>query len=321
MTLSKEMFLELATQFEGSNMKFETICHSDWSMRSSKRWMCRAHFDGSDWRVRAPEPVGNTRNFFERVAGQDRTIFGFDFPIGLPAKYAGKAGFADFRSVLNVLSGPDWESWFSVCESAEEISERRPFYPFRPGGTRQAHLIDAHQVAHMNDLKRSCERLSNACSMFWTLGGNQVGKGMITGWQEVILPSRQNTTLWPFDGGLSDLAEAGKNVVCETYPGAAYGLLDLDMRGRSKRCQADRKAVAVDIRNWRTNRPVRFEMALEDQLADGFGSSGDGEDPFDAVVGLMKMIDVVLGELDEMPITPEPTRQIEGWILGLGGGS
>lgn len=45
------------------------------------------------------------------------------------------------------------------------------------------------------------------------------------------------------------------------------------------------------------------------------GAGKDGEDRFDAVVGLLGMLDVVLG--NRRPGEPEDdTTRIEGWILG-----
>jgi hypothetical protein len=42
---------------------------------------------------------------------------------------------------------------------------------------------------------------------FWTLGGNQVGKGALSGWKEFLRPARELTTvhIWPFDGSFEEL--------------------------------------------------------------------------------------------------------------------
>ena len=48
---------------------------------------------------------------------------------------------------------------------------------------------------------------------------------------------------------------------------------------------------------------------------DGFGGGADGEDRFDAVVGLWGMLDVALG--NRAPGEPDDkTTWVEGWILG-----
>ena len=46
-----------------------------------------------------------------------------------------------------------------------------------------------------------------------------------------------------------------------------------------------------------------------------FGARNDGEDRFDAVVGLLGMLDVVLGNLPSGEPEDDTTR-VEGWILG-----
>jgi hypothetical protein len=73
-----------------------------------------------------------------------------------------------------------WADFFTVSRIAAEISIHRPFYPFRPGGTQQAHVLKALGLQHIDDLRRQCERKQDgrraACALFWTLGANQVGK-------------------------------------------------------------------------------------------------------------------------------------------------
>jgi hypothetical protein len=42
---------------------------------------------------------------------------------------------------------------------------------------------------------------------YWTLGGNQVGKAAIDGWQNVVRPALAlGASLWPFDGSLENLS-------------------------------------------------------------------------------------------------------------------
>jgi len=52
------------------------------------------------------------------------------------------------------------------------------------------------------------------------------------------------------------------------------------------------------------------------QLEDGFGPSSSGEDAFDAMVGLLGMLEVVdLRRAEAPPLTKE-AQLWEGWILG-----
>jgi len=56
--------------------------------------------------------------------------------------------------------------------------------------------------------------------------------------------------------------------------------------------------------------------ALRAELRQGFGASADGEDRFDAVVGLFGMLNVVLGRRPPGDATDDTSSKIEGWILG-----
>ena len=162
---------------------------------------------------------------------------GFDFPIGVPEPYASAAGIEEFKSLLFALGTGAWEDFFTVSRIAAEISVHRPFYPFRPGGTKQAHVLKALGLQHIDDLRRRCERKQSgrraACALFWTLGANQVGKGAIVGWRDVLAPALRddkNVALWPFDGRLDELLRPGKIVIAETYPAECSLLVFLPSR-------------------------------------------------------------------------------------------
>ena len=211
-------------------------------------------------------------------------------------------------------------------DSANEIALDRPFYPYAPGGKSQQHLIDALNVNNINALRRQCE-LPNpprgaACPLFWTLGGNQVGKGAISGWQEVLVPAlaldRLPVMLWPFAGELQELTAQPGVVIAETYPGETYGHLGMPRNGWSKRQQAGRQQRAQEINQWCAARQdaVVFSPVAQHAVDDGFGPGAAGEDAFDAIVGLCGMLDVVLGHLPEGAPNVPQVRNIEGWILG-----
>ena len=156
--------------------------------------------------------------------------------------------------------------------------------------------------------------------MFWLIGPKQVGRAAITGWQDLLAPAMSSDSppsIWPFDGRLTELLARPGVIVAETYPAEVYRHLDLGIggNGRSKRCRADRAADAGALAAWaRTNR-VRLTHPLHTEIVDGFGGGSDGEDRFDAVVGLFGMLDVVLGNRPSGEPDDE-TMQIEGWILG-----
>ena len=66
------------------------------------------------------------------------------------------------------------------------------------------------------------------------------------------------------------------------------------------------------------SRTLDATPALTRAIESGFGESADGEDRFDAVVGLLAMLDIVQsGTATEMP-PDERICRIEGWILGRG---
>ena len=160
----------------------QLIVHADWSANLEKRWLVLATFDGTTYLVDKPEPVGPVDTLVRRLiekAGGGQVILGFDFPIGLPLSYAQKANIRSFPEILSEFGRGKWARFYDVAKTAAEISLRRPFYPFRPGGTKQAHLLEGLRMATMTDLLRECERphpqRGSACPLFWTLGGKQVG--------------------------------------------------------------------------------------------------------------------------------------------------
>ncbi|MBB3133648.1 hypothetical protein FHS26_001361 [Rhizobium pisi] len=202
-------------------MSVAVIAHCDWSIDRKKRWMCVAVRQATKWILSAPEPVGETNDLIPRLRSCAETdaalLMGFDFPIGLPAAYGKALGLANFRSALRAFGGERFARWFDVAEHRNDIAIDRPFYPMRPGGTQRRHLFDALGVGSGRELLRRCERATadrgDACMLFWTLGGNQVGKAAISGWREIIIPNVSELVLWPFDGSLADLTKPGATVV------------------------------------------------------------------------------------------------------------
>jgi hypothetical protein len=119
-----------------------------------------------------------------------------------------------------------------------------------------------------------------ACALFWTLGGNQVGKAAISGWKEIISPARRlGAKLWPFEGSLEVLAKTSGLVLAETYPAEAYGHMGLRFAtGQSKRRQNDRATFATSILGWAHSKNVLLAPELVSLIEDGFGAMAVGED-------------------------------------------
>jgi hypothetical protein len=306
---------------------FDLLFHADWSVAAKKRWMAVAEQRTTGWVVEAPELVGPTGSLLDRAfsaASEGRRVLvGFDFPIGVPAAYGNLTELGNFRNLLNALGQGAWSRFFEVAKTPDEISVGRPFYPAASTkGVLRNDLVAALGVAGFDDLLRVCERRTahrqSACSLFWTLGGNQVGKGALSGWREIILPALQRgALLWPFDGALLKLAGSPGVVLAETYPAEAYRMVDARFcPGESKTRQNHRKTKSDPVLAWAERREIVFSADASAALASGYGSGKDGEDRFDATMGLLKMIEVVENRRPEQTEQPTGTSHWEGWILG-----
>jgi hypothetical protein len=292
----------------------DVVFHADWSKDARKRWAAKAVRRDGRYVVSRTEPVPDPHSLIRTLRGaEDRSVFaGFDFPIGVPRSWAERAGVRSFRNLLSGLGQGEWRDFFSVAERVEEIALRRPFFPTRPGGRRQAQLLKGLGFSSMDELLRRCERKQQgrraACVLFWTLGGNQVGKAAIAGWQDVLMPALSEVALWPFDGSLSDLVGRGV-VVAETYPGEVYRHLHVSGR---KSVREDRARNASALIRSAIRLEIEVEPELEMEIAHGFGT----DDQFDAFVGLLGMIDVIRGRPSGEPRDDDAVVTVEGWILG-----
>nr|WP_298374986.1 DUF429 domain-containing protein [uncultured Halomonas sp.] len=312
-----------------TGLAFNRLLHADWSRTPGKRWVTEARWDDAKqrWQVSASHRVGNIDAWLKTFLDDESstTLVGFDFPLGVPASWAHQVGIDDFGGFLDQLAAGQWPDFFRVAQTPQDIVLARPFYPNRScRGMRQTELTNALGVAEFDDLRRECERRTPGrlpCPLFWTLGANQVGKAAIAGWREVIIPTRVQAcmcgaALWPFDGDLAFLAARSRCVLCETWPTLATHLLGVGMgAGQSKRRQADRiqkgRQLLADTQS------VIWDSAAKKQLTDGFGTSASGEDPFDALLGLLMMIEIADGRLAAAPNLTSSQRNLEGWILGL----
>ncbi len=301
------------------------VVHADWSKHAFKRWMTVIRPEDGQWRVAAPEPVGNTATLLDRLrarAGDAAVAFGIDCPLGLPRAYAAlharAADFPEFLRKLNARSG-----FTDVARTLDEVSAARPFYPARgtAGMTRLSHAL-ALGMADARGLCRACdmatvERPAGA-PLFWTLGANQSGKAAIAAWQELIGPALRGAApprLWPFEGGLHALLRPGAVVIAETYPAEAMRHLDVARVG-SKRRRADRVACAPALRAAIARLGGVADAAAAETITDGFGNDAAGEDRMDCLLGALCVLGVVSGaRADWVPEDPWVTTW-EGWLLG-----
>ncbi len=171
-------------------------------------------------------------------------------------------------------------------------------------------------------LRRRCEGI-DAETLFWTLGGKQVGKGALAGWQLLAAAGNREPgiALWPFAGPLPGLLDrGGRIVVAETYPREYYKHVRLPgtrVTRWSKRRRADRLAWIPGLLRWAASLSVTWHGGLLGRAEEGFSDGASGEDEFDAVVGLLAMISVVTGAVPSGEPRDDPAiSSIEGWILG-----
>jgi len=263
------------------------------------------------------------RDLLDR-ASEPSTLIGFDFPIGLPEKYALIAEVSSFPAALSAFGTGPWASFFAPAETRAEIAVGRPFYPHTPGGTSRRHIVEALGLSDTIDLYRACEIANGrrACPLFWTLGGNQVGKAALAGWKDFLQPAREviGVGLWPFDGSLESLMARGRAVVVETYPGDVYRYVGATLPRvdglRGKRHQPSRAASAVTLLNHLREERLEISKDLLEQIRDGFGTDRLGEDKFDAVIGVLGMLAVLRERRPQGAPTSPTVQTVEGWILG-----
>lgn len=302
------------------------VAHADWGTDEKKRWVAKAGLNSAGRYVAsAPTTVGDldafVPNLRKEVGETGCALLGFDFPIGVSAFYAHKARICSFKQLLPQLGRGEWAGFYRVCDEAEEISLRRPFYPNGGYNRRrtQADLFYALGAASMEPLFRRCERggkgTKRGCCLFWTLGGNQVGKAAICGWRDVLGPALRAecpVSIWPFDGSLESLLMRGSIVVAETYPAECYSWFSDKPLGK-KSDEQNRQRFGESLLRW-ADENIVVEDGLRKEILGGFPHGQD--DAFDAIVGLFGMLKVCLGQHSPGMPNERVIRDIEGWILG-----
>jgi hypothetical protein len=307
-----------------------SVGHADWGKAAAKCVVSTAELHGGVYRARPPAVVGRTGGLIERMGLRgDRgkgVLLGFDFPIGVPRAYARLAGFDNFADWFRAL---DLDSeFFEVAAELSQVSRDRPFFPTRisqktPGVKALFHTalgLSDSEVLRRTD-RAHCRR-GAASEMFWALGAQAVGNATLAGWKQALCPALaepgRTYSIWPFDGRLTDLLERSDAVIVETYPREAYGQLGLRIGspGTAKTRQSDRRADALQILQRCAENAVLPDDELTGQVLDGFGSTAAGEDLFDAVVGLIGMIQTLRRAPEpDLPNALE-VRQLEGWMFG-----
>ena len=308
----------------------DQIAHADWSVNPKRRWLVRIERRTDSWHVHAPELVGDLSTLLGRTAAPARggnSLLGLDLPIGAPRFWAEKAQVEEFLPFLKAIGQSPWEDFYNPALTTAEIGPNRPFYPARPGGTKQAHLVQGLGASSMDDLCRrvdfNAEGKRAATPLFWTLGAAQVGKAALSFWREVLQPALlapSPPAVWPFDGTLSDLTSQNSMTICETYPAEVYEWFGLDVRlaGKAKTNQQHRAEDADALLAAGLKLGALFQPEAQTVIKQGFPM---GDDAFDAMAGALGMLQVVQGI--RAPGTPDDPKvhEVEGWILGRRAGA
>jgi hypothetical protein len=304
------------------------IAHADWSANPEKRHVAVAEMTPEGhYRVMSLDPAqapdvmrGDLRiglNVAELGAGQ--LWAGFDFPIGFPRGYAEQAGITCFPDFLPLIGHEPWDRFADVVASADEICLHRPFYPVQPGGdARPCDLYDGLGLTHQQ-VRRRCDG-NDSETMFWTRGNKHVGAATLAGWTYLSAVPAGRISFWPFHGPLTTLLNGDDDTVVasETYPREFYQYFRTSFNGKgSKRKREDRLNWMADLLRWADALGVTWQEEISQRVADGFSAGTEGEDEFDATVGLLGMISVITGAMESgEPTDDSAVTSVEGWILG-----
>jgi hypothetical protein len=279
------------------------------------------------WTVHAIEPVGMLNQFRQALSTHGKTDalwLGLDMPIGFLGRWYDGANVQGFKTLLGLLETDEWQNFFEVCQVPEDIRFRRPFYPKTSGAkgsVKRDHLLTALGLSDFNALHRKCEFPTSArtaaCPSFWTLGANQVGKGMLHGLRNLIIPGhRDGFNIWPFSGDLTTCSHKPGVTLIETYPGEIYGWLS-DTSELTKSNQNSRAKFLHKLRHDAHANGIEISPAVWADIKDGFGPDYGKDDAFDALIGVMGLIEIAEGRRPEnLPNTPSVLNR-EGWIVGL----
>ncbi|MDG4718883.1 MULTISPECIES: methyltransferase type 12 [Thalassospira] len=304
------------------------IWHADWSISVKARWVAKSRRKAGGWQIHAIEPVGMLNQFRQSLAdhGRNKSIWlGLDMPIGFAGYWYDGANIQNFKSLLKNIFSRDMEDFPYVCETPDQITYHRPFYPKSSGtkgSVKRDHLVKALGLSSFDELHRRCERATDdraaACPSFWTLGANQVGKGMLHGLEHLIIPgARDGFNIWPFDGDLAACCQHPGVTLMETYPGEVYGWLGISELTKSN--QQSRANAVASLINYAARNSVEISPAVIADIQSGFGPEQGKDDAFDALVGVLGLIQIADGKRPEHLPDDRVIREREGWIIGMDG--
>lgn len=228
----------------------------------------------------------------EKVLGSDGgpALLAVDVPIGLPEGfaevYAGHASFVDWLLAAQRARAD------LIADGVASQCATKPFVQVRKNDKKNDGRFPL----------RRCDAISGAESVYWCVGGKQVGKAAMQFWLDVLVPllveHPKDVAVWPFE----DVA-GKKLVVAECYP----GLIGKRVWGRKvvKSSPSDVAEAVASSDNARDGTDERTRLHA--------ASSEDDFDAFSVCLAIRKALRDGLNVL----AAPDCARPHEGWILLL----
>ena len=292
-------------------MKPAWILSADWGGTAKKRCVYEACVAERVVRHVAPPADGWTLEALSAEAKRRSgpVLIGIDASLGVPTSYltAARRVFRLGRATTFlelIRTVPD--SWFVERKT---WSVEQPFIAV-PKGAGSLTRITRAALKLGVELKRSLEVQTKAKATFIVSGiPGTVGSASRDVWRSLRTSALK---VWPFDGELSALLQAGQPVLAECYPHIAYATALLDGSraplGIAKTDAAVRLRAVEALREtqWLNRGGVR----LEDQ--DEMETS---EDAFDAGITAAALLRIVL---ERLPPHASVDPIAEGGILGTG---
>jgi hypothetical protein len=215
-----------------------------------------------------------------------------DVPIGLPYGFPEVFGEARFVDWLANRQG-NWREL--VADSVANQTIDRPFVVCKKGEKK----YDG------NFPLRRCEQMTQGESLYWCVGGKQVGKAALQFWHDTLLPLRRafgdRLAVWPFE------PIDGKDVVvAECYPAMLYQAVWNRRVTKSNPCDVvDAIAVAREK-----------QLNLCDDKT--WLHAASSEDEFDMFTTAMAIASWKC-DPDSFLTAPQDDRirNVEGWMIGL----
>ncbi len=216
-----------------------------------------------------------------------------DVPIGLPNGFPEVFGNQGFIEWLSNREG-GWKDL--VADSVASQTKDQPFVVCKKGEKKFGGKFP----------QRLCEEKTQGESLYWCVGGKQVGKAALQFWYETLRRLQchfeDKLAVWPFQ------EVAGKDiVVAECYPAMLYQRVWNRRVAKSNPC--DVVDALADKR--------KHESNLCDEKT--WLHAASSEDEFDMFTTALAIVSWG-GNSDNFmnaPDQPDEIRKVEGWMIGL----